>query len=167
MNKSLWCTCFKQFLNNRLFIHNMLHHIVILQVEPCCLFRSSKAMNKPLWCTCFKQILKNRLFIHNMLHHIVILRVEPCCFFLLSPSFRIFIFEKKTALQRKAIKTLRLKIWPQILRISTSAEFQVKIQLNPINSNTGLLKSTFYFLKLFFLPYLTFLNRYFSLKTTR
>ena len=120
MNKSLWCTCFKQFVNDRLFIHNMLHNIVILRVEPCWLFRSNKAMNKPLWCTSSRQFLNNRLFIHNMLHHIVRLRVEPCwVFFLLSPSFHIFIFEKKTALQDEAIKTLRLKIWPQILRIST------------------------------------------------
>ena len=107
MKKSLWCTCFKQFLNNRLFIHNMLHHIVILQVEPCCLFRSNKAMNKPLWCTCFKQILNNRLFIHNMLHHIVILRVEPCCFFSPLSLFSYFYFWKENSFATQGYKNIK------------------------------------------------------------
>ena len=140
----------------------MYAYIVILRDEPCWIFRSSKAMNKSLWCTCFKKFLNNRLFIHNMLHHIVILRVEPCCFFSPLSLFSYFYFWKENS-----FATLGYKIWPQILGISTSAEFKVKMQLNPINSNTGLLKSNFYFLKLFFLPSWTFLNRYFPLKTTR
>ena len=56
------------FSRYRLFIHNMLHHIVILRVEPCSLPRTNKAMNKSLRCTCFKQFLNNRSLMHNMLH---------------------------------------------------------------------------------------------------
>ena len=88
-------------------------------------------------------------------------------FFPLPSLFSYFYFWKENSFVTLGYKNIEAQNLTQILRISTSTEFKVKIQLNPSNSNTGLLKSNFYFLKLFFLPSWTFLNRYFSLKTTR
>ena len=127
INKLLSCTCFKQLLNNRLFIHNMLHHIVILRVEPCWLFRSNKAMNKPLWCTCSKQFLNSRIFIHNMLHHIVRLRVEPCWFFSPLSLFSYFYFWKENSFATLAYKNIKAQ---NLLKYSWTLVTRTLVYLN-------------------------------------